>query len=564
MKKLLKKSMMIKIIFYYLISNILLVFFLSSVFYYSSKYIIMKKEIQYTNENAKRSADHISLYVDKLKNIINLMSVDDNVHKLLLSDKLYDNEFRNNIRNEMNVILNENKGSILKITIIGKNGKIISSDNEVDLELSDDMMKQEWYRAEIKNSNVPVLNPIRKKKTTMNMSDFVLSISKDINILGENVGVVIFDISYKALNEYLKSVSMGDNNDNIILDDKNNVIYYKNVDCFVDKKCVDKFINYNTNEKNSDNKAFIKVDIKNTNWTLISISEMNDLKTLQNSFLHIIIIIFLVSLTFTTFITALIILKLIKPLKLLGHHMQNFENSLSEFTFDKEVSTEVEVLTKNFNAMINKIKYLREYEIKALHSQINPHFLYNTLDTIIWMAEFEDKNKVISITKSLANFFRLSLSNGNEKISLEDEIKHVKEYLFIQKQRYEDKLTYNFNVDEKLLKYEVPKIIIQPIVENSIYHGIKNIFENGIINIDVYEENKNIMISVKDNGIGFEKSKELKNTKIGGVGIQNVDKRIKYYYGNDYGIIRKDVSVGAEVVIILPKNNNIFVKNVKN
>ena len=564
MKKLLKKSMMIKIIFYYLISNILLVFFLSSVFYYSSKYIIMKKEIQYTNENAKRSADHISLYVDKLKNIINLMSVDDNVHKLLLSDKLYDNEFRNNIRNEMNVILNENKGSILKITIIGKNGKIISSDNEVDLELSDDMMKQEWYRAEIKNSNVPVLNPIRKKKTTMNMSDFVLSISKDINILGENVGVVIFDISYKALNEYLKSVSMGDNNDNIILDDKNNVIYYKNVDCFVDKKCVDKFINYNTNEKNSDNKAFIKVDIKNTNWTLISISEMNDLKTLQNSFLHIIIIIFLVSLTFTTFITALIILKLIKPLKLLGHHMQNFENSLSEFTFDKEVSTEVEVLTKNFNAMINKIKYLREYEIKALHSQINPHFLYNTLDTIIWMAEFEDKNKVISITKSLANFFRLSLSNGNEKISLEDEIKHVKEYLFIQKQRYEDKLTYNFNVDEKLLKYEVPKIIIQPIVENSIYHGIKNIFENGIINIDVYEENENIMISVKDNGIGFEKSKELKNTKIGGVGIQNVDKRIKYYYGNDYGIIRKDVSVGAEVVIILPKNNNIFVKNVKN
>lgn len=553
MKKLLKKSMMINIIFYYLISNILLVFFLSSVFYYSSKYIIMKKEIQYTNENAKRSADHISLYIDKLKNIINLMSVDDNVHKLLLSDKLYDNEFRNNIRNEMNVILNENKGSILKITIIGKNGKIISSDNEVDLELSDDMMKQEWYRAEIKNSNVPVLNPIRKKKTTMNMSDFVLSISKDINILGENVGVIIFDISYKALNEYLKSVSMGDNNDNIILDDKNNVIYYKNVDCFVNKKCVDKFINYNTNKKNSDNKAFIKVHIKNTNWTLISISEMNDLKTLKNSFLHIIIIIFLVSLTFTTFITALIILKLIKPLKLLGNHMQNFENTLSEFTFDKEVSTEVEVLTKNFNAMINKIKYLREYEIKALHSQINPHFLYNTLDTIIWMAEFGDKNKVISITKSLANFFRLSLSNGNEKISLEDEIKHVKEYLFIQKQRYEDKLTYNFNVDEKLLKYEVPKIIIQPIIENSIYHGIKNIFENGIINIDVYEENENIMISVKDNGIGFKKSKGLKNTKIGGVGIQNVDKRIKYYYGNDYGIIRKDVSVGAEVVIILPK-----------
>ena len=176
------------------------------------------------------------------------------------------------------------------------------------------------------------------------------------------------------------------------------------------------------------------------------------------------------------------------------------------------------------------------------------------------MAEFEDNEKVISITKSLANYFRLSLSNGHEKIPLKDEIMHTKEYLFIQKQRYEDKLSYFFNIeDESLLSIEVPKIIIQPIVENSIYHGIKNLSGNGIITIDVYRQNSTINISVKDNGIGFEKAKQFKKSKTGGVGFQNVDKRIKFYYGKNYGVfINKDNKTeGAEVIIKIPFKSSL-------
>ena len=234
--------------------------------------------------------------------------------------------------------------------------------------------------------------------------------------------------------------------------------------------------------------------------------------------------------------------------------MQKFENTLSEFHLKEDTGYEINNLIEHFNTMIKKIKYLREYEIKALHSQINPHFLYNTLDTIIWMAEFEDKKKVIAITKALANFFRISLSNGNEMIFLKDEIKHVQEYLFIQKQRYEDKLSYFFNVDETLLSVEVPKIIIQPIVENSIYHGIKNISGNGIIKINVYKKDNSINISIKDNGIGFKKSKNFKKSKIGGVGIKNVVKRIKFYYGKEYGIFIPSTDKGSEVIIKIPLN----------
>ena len=296
------------------------------------------------------------------------------------------------------------------------------------------------------------------------------------------------------------------------------------------------------------------IKIENTNWRLKNLANMNDLITLKKNFLHMVITIFLVSLVFSSVIAFIAITKFLRPLINLEKHMQESETTLSEFQLKEDTGYEINNLIEHFNAMIRKIKYLREYEIKALHSQINPHFLYNTLDTIIWMAEFKDEKKVIAITKALANFFRISLSNGNEMILLKDEIKHVQEYLFIQKQRYEDKLSYSFNVDETLLSAEVPKIILQPVVENSIYHGIKNIPGNGLIKIDVYKKDDSINISVKDNGIGFKKSKNFKKNKIGGVGIQNVDKRIKFYYGKKYGIFISKPNEGAEVIIKIPLN----------
>ena len=188
-----------------------------------------------------------------------------------------------------------------------------------------------------------------------------------------------------------------------------------------------------------------------------------------------------------------------------------------------------------------------------MHSQINPHFLYNTLDTIIWMAEFEDTEKVISITKALANFFRISLSNGKEKIPLKEEIRHIQEYLYIQKQRYEDKLEYEFDINSSLENIEVPKIILQPLVENALYHGIKNLQGAGKIRIYSRIFEKKFELIVEDNGVGFEKAKQQATMKMGGVGVKNVNKRIQFYYGEEYGVkIDSGFTAGARVIISLP------------
>ena len=548
-KKNLKNSMLLQLFFYYLVGNLLFILFLSSIFYYTSKYIIMNKEIEYTNENVISTSRYITLYADKLKNIINLLSVDADIKNFLTTGN---KDSKASIEKMISLILDNNKG-IKNITIIGKNGNIVSSDKNNDMKLSANMMKEKWYVDAISNSDIPVFNPSRKDSdSSINSALWFLSISRDIkNSKGENLGVIVFDIKYEILEKYLNSITFGKQGDSIITDNNNNIIYYKDVKCFSNKKCLEKF---SPNSKSKDTYLY-EINIENTNWTLKSLANTNDLITLKKNFSHIVIIIFLISLTFSSIITFLVITKLLKPLIKLENHMQSFENNLQEFHLTEKTGYEVQNLVKHFNIMTKKIKYLREYEIKALHSQINPHFLYNTLDTIIWMAEFEDNEKVISITKSLANYFRLSLSNGHEKIPLKDEIMHTKEYLFIQKQRYEDKLSYFFNIeDESLLSIEVPKIIIQPIVENSIYHGIKNLSGNGIITIDVYKENNTVNISVKDNGIGFEKAKQFKKSKTGGIGIKNVNKRIKFYYGKNYGIFinKNSKNEGSEVIIKIP------------
>lgn len=553
-KKTMRNSMLLQLFFYYLVGNLLFILFLSSIFYYTSKYIIMNKEIEYTNKNVMSTSRYITLYVEKLQNIINLLSVNADVRNFLT---LGNNNSKKSIEKMVYSILDNNKG-IKNITVIGKNGSIISSDKNNDMKISANMMKEKWYVDAINNSDMPVFNPVRKDEdSSMNSNSWFLSISRDIkNSKGENLGVIVFDIKYEMFERYLRSNAFGRQSDSIIIDNHGNVIYYRDVKCFADKKCLEKF-----SEKNKNKDTYLyETQIENTNWNLRSLANTNDLVTLKKNFSHIVIIIFLFSLAFSSIITFIVITKILKPLIKLENHMQNFENNLWEFHLSEKTGYEIQNLVEHFNVMVEKIKYLREYEIKALHSQINPHFLYNTLDTIIWMAEFEDNEKVISITKSLANYFRLSLSNGHEKIPLKDEIMHTKEYLFIQKQRYEDKLSYFFNIeDESLLSIEVPKIIIQPIVENSIYHGIKNLSGNGIITIDVYRENSTVNISVKDNGIGFEKAKQFKKSKTGGVGFQNVDKRIKFYYGKNYGVfINKDNKTeGAEVIIKIPFKSSL-------
>jgi two-component system sensor histidine kinase YesM len=237
---------------------------------------------------------------------------------------------------------------------------------------------------------------------------------------------------------------------------------------------------------------------------------------------------------------------------------------------------EITELGMSFNIMIGKIRELldskikeqenlKKAELRALQAQINPHFLYNTLDTIIWMAEAKKNAQVIEIVSALSSFFRISLSKGRDWITIGEEIERTNSYLTIQKMRYRDILDYEIQVDERVANYTILKLILQPLVENALYHGIKNKRQGGTIIVRAKPKNANeVQLEVEDNGIGFTPDKlaqlqeELEDDSgdiklESGFGIGNVNKRIRLYYGKQYGIsVKSEYHTGTCVTLVIP------------
>ncbi len=245
---------------------------------------------------------------------------------------------------------------------------------------------------------------------------------------------------------------------------------------------------------------------------------------------------------------------------------------------DVDNGSEIGVLSESFNEMIDRVsrlldqvrveqESLRRAELELLQSQINPHFLYNTLDTIVWLAEAGDQARVVSMVGSLSKFFRTSLGQGKDKVTIKDELDHVRSYLEIQQVRYQDILDYSIDVPEELFNSPVPKITLQPLVENALYHGIKNKRGKGTITITGKSENKCIYIYIEDNGMGMtperlEKVSEKMNDpglfrteedKGDVFGLSNVNERIKLKFGSRYGIhIDSVYGEGTTVTLLLP------------
>lgn len=236
-------------------------------------------------------------------------------------------------------------------------------------------------------------------------------------------------------------------------------------------------------------------------------------------------------------------------------------------------ATEIELqkLSDGFEEMVGKLNSLidenkrverrkRHAELELLQAQINPHFLYNTLDTIIWLIEADKKQESIYMVSSLSDFFRYCLSRGKDIISLQEEERHVLSYLAIQKIRYQDRMDYEVNIPESLYQYAIPKLTLQPLVENSIYHGIKLQREKGIIKVDAVDVGEKIELTVRDNGAGMteERLQEMrlaieKGEKIG-FGLRTVHERMQLLFGEEYGLtISSTEGVGTTITAIIPK-----------
>lgn len=268
--------------------------------------------------------------------------------------------------------------------------------------------------------------------------------------------------------------------------------------------------------------------------------------------------------------------KITEPITQLTQRVEDISQGDFEAKTPIEASeVEIQTLSDGFENMVSRLNDLidenhqaerrkRHAELELLQAQINPHFLYNTLDTIVWLIESDEKQKSVDMVLNLSDFFRSSLSRGQDIIKLSEEQKHVLAYLEIQKTRYRDRMDYDINIPESLYEYMIPKLTLQPLVENSIYHGIKMQREKGQISIFAMEIGDNIEIKVVDNGAGMseERLSELRaaidhGEKVG-FGLRTVDERLKLLFGDEYGLsVDSTLGVGTTITIIIPKKKDI-------
>ncbi len=245
---------------------------------------------------------------------------------------------------------------------------------------------------------------------------------------------------------------------------------------------------------------------------------------------------------------------------------------------DVEAEDEIAVLTKSFNDMAGEIgnlvegikteqANLRITESKLLQAQINPHFLYNTLDTIVWLAEEKQTEDVVSMVTWLSDFFRTTLSKGNDCITVEEERFHIESYLKIQQFRYQDILEYEINIEEEIYPCIIPKLTLQPLVENALYHGIKMKRGKGKIIILGFRKGDRLIFKVVDNGRGMSEAvlndlrrriAGLETSRDGGFGLANVNQRLQHYYGEEYGVFMDSTeNIGTEAAVIVSAKKNI-------
>lgn len=495
------------------------------------------------------------------------------------------NEDNYNNMNELRSLLavtSKIRNDIVTMAVYSDTGKLLLSHPSGSYNKSFYVSEQDWFKAAVERPVDYVFVPPHVQRLFEGKRPWVVSLCRSVTFYNDSnkpvTWITAVDMNFSAIEQLFSRVSLGKRGYIYIVDESGNIIYHpqqqiiyaglknENIADAISKKpgsYIDDF--------QGERRIMTIRNISLTGWKMVGISYVDELVPNKRSLGTFVVFILLFGIAFEILASMFISAKISQPIKKLEKQMKKVENGDFNIQLDVKGEDEVKQLSKTFNMMVVRIRQLmsqiiseqeakRKSEFKALQAQINPHFLYNTLDSIIWMNENENYEGVTTMVAALAKFFRVSISKGNEIIQVSDEIEHARSYLIIQKIRYKDKFDFTIRARPEALQKKTVKLILQPLIENAIYHGISQIQEKGQIKITVVIEENNVVFRVIDNGYGIKPevlkdilNQESKSAHGSGVGIKNVNERIKLCYGKEYGIaIESELDVGTTIIIRIP------------
>jgi two-component system sensor histidine kinase YesM len=574
-----------RLLLYFVIVSIIPILLIGLISYSIAVNIITDRAIQFS----KQMIDQVTWEIDNLlldAYRVSVMVADDLTTQMALRNPLdkdiarrYSTDLIMDTR--LNFIQSSYRNEFFGFYVVGANGSKYKSNfysvKNNDLRLTD------WYQKIVKSKAPVWFKTHRGSFVVESLDQLLVSVGFPIidKATGKTLGVVLIDIDEEIFSDITGS-RLGKTGFMFIQDSDNNVISYP------DKSLVSLKIPLENNSQqwlsNFSKNRYLMINghrsmvfYKNSTvngWKIAGVLPASEL-TKEGRTVGLVIGGILLAVCVIALIIAWTISgTIVNPIQKLIYLMRKAEEGDLSVTMNVKFNDEIGQLGRSFNIMIGKIsklmdkvfeeqQELRKAEFKALQAQINPHFLYNTLDSIIWLSRAHKDKEVITLATALTKLFRVGLSRGRDIITIQEEFEHINSYLTIQHIRYKNKFTYKIALPEELYPYKTLKLILQPIIENAIYHGIKMKREPGHISVVAYEHMDWIVFEVVDSGIGMtaEQLAALNNTlknaqgeKLNSYGLRNVNERIKIYFGNEYGLsFWSEYGVGTKMEVKIPK-----------
>lgn len=542
--------------------------------------------IRYTQSLIAEINAGVDSYIDNVKSMSSvicenrdvqtLMSMYNEAHGTPLTgdDAKVAEELRQNAMRHLRLVA-ETRSEITNVAVISKYRDVLFSDPRQQPNLHSEYNLADWFLKPLTYKENIVVSPSHVQNLVSGEYRWVISISRAVldPVTGEVTGVMVIDLNFYAIKAICETVQLDKNGYTYVIDDDGNIIYHPQQQLIYAGIKVDPFTEILQMDvsylRTDENKIYTKNRSELTGWTAVGVINGNELIRDRTRIIDFYFTLSGLCLLFAAVAALIISSSVTRPIKKLESTMHLVEDGDLSVQADTNINNEIGHLGGSFNTMIANIKTLmdnaladeeakRKSEINALQAQINPHFLYNTLDSIIWMSASGKNEEVTEMTAALAKLFRTSISQGENFVPLRNEMENIQSYLTIQKMRYGDKLSYELAVDERFMNAPVPKLILQPIVENALYHGIKLSPTPGTIRIGARQEGDVLILTVSDDGVGMSAEQlahifDADKDSPRGIGILNVHNRIQLCFGSAYGLhYFSEADSGTRVEIHLP------------
>ncbi|MGX8701884.1 sensor histidine kinase [Caproiciproducens sp.] len=542
---------------------------------------ISSSEKMVSDDNT-RMVDQVNLNLDNY--LRNMMRISDSMYYRVIKNA---DLATDNISNDMSLLYETNRDLLISIGVFSNSGEVIAAEPLTQLKPSANVSGENWFKnaaRKIENCHFSTPHVQNLFVDPDNKYRWVVSLSRSVELTSAGSithGVLLVDMNFSGIEQICKNVDLGESGYIYLIDGNGEIVYhprqqliYSNL-IHENNYAAARYDDGNHNETFEGQQRLVTVKTAGyTGWKIIAVTPTQDITSDYQQFRLFTLFFIFFAIFLMIFVNMFLSSRIANPLKELELSVKELDRgNLSGVDISVSGSYEVQHLGKTIRSMVDQMRRLmddivaeqeskRRSELDALQSQINPHFLYNTLDSIIWMIENERYDGAVTMVTALARLFRISLSKGKNIITVSDELEHVRNYLTIQKMRYKNKFSYEISAEPETLQCATIKLIVQPLVENAIYHGMEFMSGDGEIRIKAYREGNDLYIDIIDNGLGMpqEQADALltqETTKVrgkgSGIGLKNVKERIQLYFGSEYGLaIYSEPDEGTTARIHLP------------